>query len=563
MSLPKLFFIILLTCFFSLFCVSPVLADCNITECTCAEGTCPAGAVYRCVGCGGVGGAPIKTCNGSSWDLTPGATLNGAGCIITSWLPGSSSLIKFQTTVIHERITGVQSKTRWTGDTDDGAVTDITNSLTTNLVGYQPAALQAAGINPKEFYANNKNQSALALLGQGIGSMYRQPPSSSIEYLADLGSSLGLVSPVYAQGTGWQALSPVLKVWKGFRNVAYLFLVIIFIIIGFMIMFRAKINPQTVVSVQDALPKIIVTLLLITFSYAIAGLMIDLIYILIYLIVGVFELGGLITNAGVVADRFLSLNLWQIIYSGKGWGRIVTGPAQAVDDMIVGFFGGNTEEGALAQILGWLGGNAIFSVILGAALVFVTFRVWISLLMAYIGIIVSVVLAPINLLFNALPGNNSFGNWIKGLLANILPFPVIALMFLLSAVLIGIPQGTSSDCDEAANPWCVQEGIGFLAQGENQAIWVPPFMPMTGGAGALSAMVALGIIMMMPKAVEMIKKALKVEEGAMAAGLPAIIGGIASPIKTFQAYKGYRQEKLSKEFTRRQVEEMRSRQRFT
>ena len=35
-----------------------------------------------------------------------------------------------------------------------------------------------------------------------------------------------------------------------------------------MIMFRSKLNPQTSVSIQLALPKIVVSLILVTFSYA-------------------------------------------------------------------------------------------------------------------------------------------------------------------------------------------------------------------------------------------------------------------------------------------------------
>ena len=38
-------------------------------------------------------------------------------------------------------------------------------------------------------------------------------------------------------------------------------------------------SPQTIVTIQSALPKIVVTLILVTFSYAIAGFMVDLVYV--------------------------------------------------------------------------------------------------------------------------------------------------------------------------------------------------------------------------------------------------------------------------------------------
>ena len=43
-----------------------------------------------------------------------------------------------------------------------------------------------------------------------------------------------------------------------------------------MIILRIKINPQTVITIQSAIPQVFTTLILVTFSYAIAGLVIDL-----------------------------------------------------------------------------------------------------------------------------------------------------------------------------------------------------------------------------------------------------------------------------------------------
>jgi len=62
---------------------------------------------------------------------------------------------------------------------------------------------------------------------------------------------------------------------------------------AFMIMFRVRISPQTVITVQSALPKIIFTLILITFSYAIAGFLIDLMYV----VIGIFSF--IVTQGGI------------------------------------------------------------------------------------------------------------------------------------------------------------------------------------------------------------------------------------------------------------------------
>ena len=63
-------------------------------------------------------------------------------------------------------------------------------------------------------------------------------------------------------------------------------------------MFRMKINPQNVATFQSAIPKIVTTLILITFAYAIAGFMIDLMFVLFNLIPSVFQASGIITQPG-------------------------------------------------------------------------------------------------------------------------------------------------------------------------------------------------------------------------------------------------------------------------
>ncbi len=66
------------------------------------------------------------------------------------------------------------------------------------------------------------------------------------------------------------------KLWGQSRNIAYLFFVIAMITIGFMIMFRNKIGGQMMVTVGNSIPQLIICLVLVTFSFAIAGIMLDL-----------------------------------------------------------------------------------------------------------------------------------------------------------------------------------------------------------------------------------------------------------------------------------------------
>jgi len=367
---------------------------------------------------------------------------------------------------------------------------------------------------------------AIGQVNSLIAQMVANPPVSTTEYLADLGSNLGLsIKPVYAQGIGWKALNPVLKVWKAFRNIAYMAFIIIFIVVGFMIMFRAKINPQTVITIQAALPKIIITLLLVTFSYAIAGLMIDLIYIGIYLIVGVLDLGGVLTESQPALDILFSKNPFSIVFMKDGADIFIQGPGNAIQGMIEGFVGTWGEETLGGGIVGGLA-----KLVIGIAILFKLFQLFFSLLLSYLGIVIGVIFAPFNILFNALPGSNSFIGWLKSLFSNVIVFPVVAGMFLLAAILIGPRNNDACGPDNFDNRWCVAEDVGYYPQTKSPGgeVWVPPFLSLgqEGGAGSVNsfqALIALGIIMMTPTIVSQIKKMLKVEPSGFGG---AIVGGM-------------------------------------
>jgi hypothetical protein len=145
----------------------------------------------------------------------------------------------------------------------------------------------------------NFHHSIFGFLTNLIVLPYTNPPSSGVYWaysgLQNAGfipktyAAAGPRTPVYAQGIGFAAIKPFMSVWKVFRDLSYMLVVLVLIAIGFMIMFRAKLNPQTVISVENSLPKIVVALLLITFSFAIAGFLIDLMYISVGIIAVLFS----------------------------------------------------------------------------------------------------------------------------------------------------------------------------------------------------------------------------------------------------------------------------------
>jgi hypothetical protein len=139
--------------------------------------------------------------------------------------------------------------------------------------------------------------SAFGHIDNAIASTFINRPADTGLWLADTGRTLGfLPKEVMAQGVGFSGMQPLLPIWKAFRNIAYLLMAIVMIVLGFMVMFRKKIDPKTVVTAQNAIPKVIVALILITFSYAIVGILIDFMYVIIYFLIALFKSTGLLDN---------------------------------------------------------------------------------------------------------------------------------------------------------------------------------------------------------------------------------------------------------------------------
>lgn len=129
--------------------------------------------------------------------------------------------------------------------------------------------------------------SAITVMGEAIAGIATNPPASGVAYLADVGQKLNLVKPAYAQtGLGFNALlNPFLPAWRAVRNFTYLVFAVAAVIMGVAIMLRYKINPQTVITIQSSIPRLVIGLVFITFSYAIVGLLVDFIYVVFGLLV--------------------------------------------------------------------------------------------------------------------------------------------------------------------------------------------------------------------------------------------------------------------------------------
>lgn len=362
--------------------------------------------------------------------------------------------------------------------------------------------------NPSSSYSPG----AIHIASGYITQIVTKPPTSSVEYLADLGRRLHLVSPAYAEteeGSGYQGLRGVMEIWKAFRNIAYVLFVLIFVVVGFMIMFRTKLNPQTVVNLQLALPKLIITLILITFSYAIAGFILDLTYFLIYLAVNITETFNLTSDFS--ADKFFLNNIFQFLFSFKPL-EIADGFSKAFSEMLSGLLGSETLAG---EAVGGILAQGIVKLIISLAIVISLFKLLFTLIIAYVNIIIQVIFSPIMLLFNALPNANTFNSWLKNLIANAAAFPAAAIMILIGSILTG---GTSYEGTAIITP-------GSGAGTTDAAFFTPPLINFAVAGVPITSIIGLGIILMLPQIVKTIQEALK------APGIPAgeaVVGGIAA-----------------------------------
>lgn len=390
--------------------------------------------------------------------------------------------------------------------------------------------------------ASGKNCNTAALLPQS-GKMVAALLQNGItgqQYLADIANNIGLpnLAPrAYAQGTGYAAMGAFLEFWKGFRNLAYALYIVMFIVVGIMIMLRTKINAQTVITIQAALPNLLVTLLLITFSYAIVGFMIDIMYFLIYFLVYLLSAVGIIGTPVDAINRLMSGSAWSVIFSGRN--SVIWAVAAASDRLLSGIGDGLT---------GFIGkGIAIFSpsALIAAVWLGVTMiKLLFVLVKAYVMLIIQTVTAPIQILMNAMPGSKAFSEWLKKTASYLLPFPVVAAMFIFAAILVGDPTESTLWNTGAfgadGNPFGIDSSSSFYAQtGDDGSMWLPPFT-LTGTdlqANDLMGLIGFFIFTMTPAAAKMAMDWLQVKESPYTSEIGAGLGGAMAIGKTAYGWK--------------------------
>lgn len=406
--------------------------------------------------------------------------------------------------------------------------------------------------NPEDANKNYEN-SVLGYAGKLIVLPYTNPPFSGIYWVHSGLQDAGFISKSYAsEGIGSSSLKIFKDIWIVFRNLTFLILVIVIIAIGFMIMFRTKINPQTVISIENSLPRIVIALLLITFSYAIAGFLVDLMYLIIILFLdilsktGGFDVGekfgsyiggtpffngdlfnittyynglmGIYYILPSVMQEMLHLvfsvaifvlftsifpklfqtlaNLFPFEIHGTPAG---VGASSVVSNMIAGII-----SIVIAFILAPVFLKIILMVLVFLGLLTLMFRIFFMLLYSYIQFLIYVLFAPLFLLIEAVPGQKGFVPWLRNLFGNLIVFPAVIILLTIVNII-------SNKIMISSTP---------------STLFVPPLLS-TLNTNSLLAIINAMFLLMIPDLVKTLKQAVIGKEGIQ---IPASANVLFGPV---------------------------------
>lgn len=380
-----------------------------------------------------------------------------------------------------------------TSETALSSVTDATPSvLPANYVQSEYTQLMQLMHTIISGSTSSTGQRQSGLLGAISGTesyLFINNPVSITQYSRYYAQAHGFIRSADAQttGTGFTALSPVIPLWEVFRNVAYLVLVIMVVIIGFVIIFGGKYG-QSEVSLISSLPKIVIAVIVITFSYPIAGFVVDI--------------SNLGTNviAGILGPRFVQAGAYfpgqypvSCLLNNTTPISIATGATQnpGVDQcpyqeptppgnkQSTGDFnvfrmiapiasygqwgGGSTPQETIANLIdrptniglldAFLYGVNILQnqaewaidFIINVVVLFISLRVFVLILTSFIRIVIGAMLGPLMLIGYPLSGASSLMNWLRSLLSPAIVFPAVFAMLFVAAILAyGTQCGTSS-----------------------------------------------------------------------------------------------------------------------
>lgn len=305
----------------------------------------------------------------------------------------------------------------------------IINSLTYIFTGRIAAC--ATDLNPTALTACLETASGsggpILALAAASDSLLVTKPASGVEYIAQKMNDLNLVKTANAQGYGYtSALAPIQKLWLVSRNAAYLISTLAMVVLAFLIMIRSRISAQATITVQSALPRVAIALLFITFSYAIAGLLVDLTF------VAQGILGAIVSSSGLsdkpVVEMFNAMNDGIRSLLSYGVSFILQSMAGG------GIFAQLSNSGIFGTMFSGL--DTVIALFIFLLLLWALVKIFWLLLRTYAVAIFLVIAAPfIGIQYVVSPSSNAIVDWIRKFAAQMAVFFAIGAGILFVHIL--------------------------------------------------------------------------------------------------------------------------------
>jgi hypothetical protein len=289
-------------------------------------------------------------------------------------------------------------------------------------------------------FANGENfRPGLILSLAGYADTFSKKPASGIEYVAQKIEKINPVGTAYAQAGGYgysSSLLPIQGLWLASRNAAYLLMTFVVVILALLVMLRQKISPQVVLTAQSALPRVAIALVAITFSYAIAGFIVDLGFVIQGVISGL--MAAVIAKGGAGESIYIFNQVNNGVSSILAYAIAFVLSSFSVNGGIIQNFvnGGSPIMDTALNTVFSVGGTLDFllGLIVAIFLIVALFRILFLLLMTYVKFILQVIAGPFVLLLSVLGVGGGLGGWVKGLVAQMSVFVAIGLLVMFGHV---------------------------------------------------------------------------------------------------------------------------------
>lgn len=406
---------------------------------------------------------------------------------------------------------------------------------------------------------------------------YDNQPVSSPAYARYVAQNIGIAQPVEASVSMSKAFSPVIIIWQNARNLAYIFMTVILLILGVLVMLRARTGGKEPVNAVMSLAGVAAALLLITFSYPIASLICD-----VCINVG----NGLVAS---VLNKYINAQdvLTGLETPGSGYNIISMmtdiqkiGIGSSAETLIasvlrefnvplgqitklfnsvsgdpflwsVGKIGAAASQlifGILYSIMDNVVGNPLIMAIVSFIIFTTMARMVFGLLSAYFSLALMVAFSPIAFIGVAFPGGMaSIGGWIKSIMAQALVFPTMFAMILLSAIFFDMRETAldPKECSEVVSDTAPDKASSIfntVESGDNPCYpellppqfnyWPAPMGYIRGVSGdqLMRAVLGVGVLLAAPTAGAMWKELLQVRDYRF---LQQIAGGMKLGVSTF------------------------------